>query len=120
MTDAGGNNTLMQLSNEGGYTRYLLINDSVDSGQTIPFDGPSNTPVSAEDKVIILGAQDWTNETSAASGDMVVEYDETNKHFTFTDSGVSGAVVAIEFRHIPVGSGPVSADGSTNIGDLGD
>lgn len=101
MTDAGGTTTLTQLSNVGPYMVYALKNTSVDSGETIPFDGPSNSPVVAEDKVVILGAENQTTEASLNSSGMTVAYDETNMHFTYTDAGTTDDVVVIVFMYIP-------------------
>lgn len=103
MTDAGGTTTLIQLGNEGPYMKYLIRNTSVDNGQTIPFDGPSNSPVVAEDKVIILGGTNFTQETAIGGGTTTVEYDETAKHFTVTDASASSSDVAIVFIYIPKG-----------------
>jgi hypothetical protein len=100
MADAGGTTTLVKIGTEGPYNKYIVHNTSVDSAETIPVD-VTGSPIKAEDRVMVLGAQDWTNETSAASGNMTVEYDETALHFTFTDSGVTNASVAICFLHIP-------------------
>lgn len=104
MVDAGGTNTLIQLSNEGPYMKFILHNTSVDSTETIPFDGPSNSPVVAEDRVMILGAQNWTDEISLNSDTHVVEYDETNMHFTVTDAAMTnGSSYSIVFIYIPQG-----------------
>jgi len=100
MADAGGTTTLITVGTEGPYTRYILHNTEWDSGETLPFD-ITGSPVVAEDRVVILGVQDWTNETSGASGNITAEYDETNMHFTVTDSGVSAASVCVMFLHIP-------------------
>lgn len=108
MADAGGTTTLIKCGQEGPYTRYILHNTDVDSGETIPFD-ITGSPVNAEDRVIILGGQDWTNETSAASGNCTFEYDETAKHFTFTDSGVTAASVCVCFLHIPATDGDLGS-----------
>ena len=103
MVDAGGTNTLIQLGNEGPYMKYLLRNDSVDNGQTIPFDGPSNSPVVAEDKVIILGVQNMTQETSSHGTTTSAEYDETEKHFTITDASASSSDLMVVFIYVPKG-----------------
>jgi len=103
VVDAGGTNTLIQLSNEGSYMTYLLRNDSCDNGQTIPFDGPSNSPVSAEDRVVILSVHNMTQETSSAGTVTSAEYDETNKHFTITDAAASSSDLMVVFIYIPSG-----------------
>ncbi len=101
MTDAGGTNTLIKLSDEGPYMKYLLKNDSVDTTETIPFDGPSNSPVVAEDKVIILGVFNFTSEASGAGAALSAEYDETNMHFTITESGAADDDIGVVFYYIP-------------------
>ena len=103
MVDAGGTNTLLQIGNEGPYMVYLLRNDSVDNGQTIPFDSPANSPVVAEDRVIILSVQNMTQETSSAGTVTSAEYDETNKHFTITDAAASSSDLMVVFFYIPSG-----------------
>jgi len=103
MADAGGTNTLVQLSNEGPYMKFLLKNDSCDDGETIPFDGPSNSPVVAEDKVIILGVFNFTAETSGAGTALSAEYDETAMHFTITESGITADDIGVVFLYIPKG-----------------
>jgi len=103
MADAGGTDTLIQLGNEGPYMKYLLKNTDVDDGETIPFDGPSNSPVVAEDKVIILGVFNFTNETSGAGTALSAEYDETAMHFTITESGVTSDEIGVVFMYIPKG-----------------
>jgi len=103
MTDAGGTTTLIQLGNEGPYMKYILKNTSVDSGETIPFDGPSNSPVAAEDRVIILGLFNFTNETSGAGTALSAAYDETAMHFTITESGITDDDVGVVFIYIPQG-----------------
>jgi hypothetical protein len=101
MADAGGTTTLKQIMNVGEYTMYEISNDSVDSTETIPFDGPSNSPVKAEDQVIILGATNETTETQAADGTLTVAYDETNMHFTVTESNAADDTVTIVFLYKP-------------------
>ena len=101
MSDAGGTTTLIKLSDEGPYMKYLLKNDDCDDGETIPFDGPSNSPVVAEDKVIILGVFNFTTETSGAGTALSAEYDETEKHFTITESGVTEDDIGVVFYYIP-------------------
>ncbi len=103
MTDAGGTNTLIQLENEGPYMRYLLRNDSVDNGQTIPFDSPSNSPVQAGDRVIIESVHNMTQETSSAGTVTSAEYSESNKHFTVTDAAASSSDLMVVFTYIPQG-----------------
>jgi len=103
MVDAGGTNTLLQIGNEGPYMVYLLRNDSVDNGQTIPFDSPANSPVVAEDRVIILSVQNMTQETSSAGTVTSAEYDETEKHFTITDAAASSSDLMVVFIYIPQG-----------------
>lgn len=101
MSDAGGTTTLIQLSNEGPYMKYLLKNDDTDDGETIPFDVPSNSPVRAEDKVIILGVFNFTAETSGEGTALSTEYDETAMHFTITESGVTEDDIGVVFMYIP-------------------
>lgn len=101
MADAGGTTTLTTISNVGEYTIYKLSNSSVDSGETIPFDGPSNSPVSAEDKVVILGGVNETTEKQLGGASATCEYDETAMHFTWTESGAADDVVSIYFMYIP-------------------
>jgi hypothetical protein len=101
MADAGGTTTLKQIANVGEYMMYEITNTSVDTGETIPFDGPSNSPVKAEDQVIILGALNETTESQAAGGDITVEYDETDMHFTVTEGGIADDVVTIVFLYKP-------------------
>jgi len=103
MVDAGGTTTLTQLSNEGPYMKFIIENDSVDNGETIPFDGPANSPVVAEDRVIILGGCNFTQETQVQGATTTVEYDETAMHFTVTDASASSSAVAIVFIYIPQG-----------------
>ncbi len=103
MGDAGGTNTLIQLSNEGPYMKYLLVNDSVDTTETIPFDGPSNSPVVAEDKVIILSVFNFTSEASSAGTALSAEYDETEMHFTITESAAADDEIGVVFLYIPKG-----------------
>lgn len=103
MVDAGGTNTLIQLSNEGPYMKYLLRNDSVDNGQTIPFDGPANSLVQAEDRVVILSVHNMTQETSSAGTVTSAEYDETAMHFTVTDAAASSSDLMVVFIYIPSG-----------------
>ncbi len=101
MTDAGGTTTLNVISTEGPYMLYKISNDSVDDGETIPFDGPSNSPVVAEDQVIVVGGLNETTEKQiGAGGTASVEYDETAMHFTFTESGATADVVTIWFYHL--------------------
>jgi len=101
MTDAGGTNTLKQISNVGEYTLWELRNDSVTDGETIPFDGPANSPVKAEDQVMVVGALAETGEAQAADGTLTPPYDETAMHFTVTLNGLSDTPVKIWFYHIP-------------------
>ena len=103
MVDAGGTNTLIQLSNEGSYMKYLLRNDSVDNGQTIPFDGSSNSPVAAGDKVIILSVHNMTQETSSHGTVTSAEYGETAMDFTITDASASSSDLMIVFIYVPQG-----------------
>lgn len=103
MVDAGGTTTLIQLGNEGPYMKYLIRNDSVDNGETIPFDGPANSPVQAEDRVMILGGMNFSQETSVNGATTTVEYDETAMHFTVTDASASSSDIAIVFIYIPQG-----------------
>lgn len=103
MVDAGGTTTLIKLSDEGPYMKYLIRNDSVDNGETIPFDGPSNSPVSAEDKVMVIGGANMTQETQVQGATTTVEYDETAMHFTVTDAGASSSDIYIVFIYIPQG-----------------
>ena len=97
MTDAGGTNTFEMITNVGTYMLCKLKNDSVDNGETIPLDGPSNSPVVAEDQLIVVGVNNETQETQLGGGTTSVEYDETEMHFTVTDSGASSSVISIWF-----------------------
>lgn len=108
MADAAGTTTLIKCGTEGPYNRYIVHNTDWDSGQTLPVD-ITGSPIQAEDRVMVLGVQDWTNETSGASGDITAEYDETARHFTVTDSGVSTASCAVCFLHIPAGDGDLGS-----------
>ena len=99
MTDAGGTTTLKQIGNVGEFMLYEIKNTSWDSTETIPFDGPSNSPVTAEDKVIIIGALNETTEAQAADGTLTVAYDETAMHFTATESGAADDVIVIWFYY---------------------
>jgi len=108
MTDAGGTTTLIKCGQEGPYTRYIVHNTEWDSTETIPVD-ITGSPIQAEDRVMVLGIQDWTNETSGASGDIVAEYDETARHFTVTDSGVTAASCGVCFLHIPALDGDLGS-----------
>lgn len=101
MADAGGTTTLKQVMNVGQYMMFEISNDSVDSGETIPFDGPSNSPVSAEDQVIILGGLNEDTEEAIGGGTATVAYDETNMHFTWTETGASDDTVTIVFLYKP-------------------
>lgn len=99
MTDAGGTTTLKMINNSGEYPLYEISNSSWDSAETIPFDGPSNSPVKAEDQIIIIGAANETTETQAADGTLTVSYDETAMHFTATESGAADDVITIWFYY---------------------
>jgi len=97
MTDAGGTNTFEVLDNVGQYQLCKISNDSVDNGETIPLDGPSNSPIKAEDQVMIVGILNETTESSGAGIVLSAEYDETAMHFTITESGITDDVVTIFF-----------------------
>lgn len=100
MADAGGTTTLELISNVGQYPLYKIKNTSVDDGETIPLDGPANSPVKAEDKVIIVGALNETDEKQGAGATLSVEYDETAMHFTVTESGITDDIVSILFYYV--------------------
>ena len=97
MVDAGGTTTFEILSNVGPYMLCKVSNTSVDSTETIPLDGPSNSPVVAEDQVVIVGALNETTESQLGGSALTVEYDETAMHFTVTESGATDDVVSIYF-----------------------
>lgn len=105
MTDAGGTNTVIQLSNEGPYMKYLVYNTEVTNGETVPIDGTNGVPgIKAEDKVIVLGGTNFSDEKSLWGATFTsVEYDETAMHFTVVDSGASDDDIAIVFIYIPQG-----------------
>lgn len=105
MVDAGGTNSVIQISNEGPYMIFLVRNDSVDNGQMIPIDGTNGVPgIQAGDKVIAMGGTNFSAEKSLWGGTFTsVEYSETNMHFTVVDSGASSHDIAIVFVYIPQG-----------------
>jgi len=101
MVDAGGTTTLVKVGTEGPYNKYIVHNTSVDTTETIPVD-ITGSPIQAEDRVMVLGAQDWTTEVTLGTGGFTVEYDETARHFTITDASMSaGSSVSVCFLHIP-------------------
>ena len=109
MADAGGTTTLVKVGTEGPYNRYIVHNTSVDTTETIPVD-IAGSPIAAEDRVMILGAQNWTDEISLNSDTHVVEYDETARHFTVTDAQMTnGSSYAICFLHIPQNDGDLGS-----------
>lgn len=100
MTDAGGTTTCNLLTNVGTYETWIVHNTSVDDGETIPIDGTGGAGVpgiQAEDRVMIRSISNWTEETSGAGTALSAEYDETNMHFTVTESGITSDSIAIEF-----------------------
>jgi hypothetical protein len=97
MVDAGGTTTLRQVGVVGQYTLWEISNDSWDSTETIPLDGPANSPIVAEDKVMIVGALNVTTEAQASGTALSVEYDETAMHFTATESGATADELKIWF-----------------------
>ena len=97
MVDAGGTTTFEVLSNVGPYMLCKISNDSVDSTETIPLDGPSNSPVAIEDQVMIVGGLNETTEKALGGSAATCEYDETAMHFTWTESGATADVVTIFF-----------------------
>jgi len=97
MTDAGGTTTFEVIGNVGNFMLCKVSNDSVDDGETIPLDGPSNSPIVAEDQVLILGGLNETTEKQIAGATLSVEYDETEMHFTVTESSITDDVVTILF-----------------------
>lgn len=99
MADAGGTTTLELISNVGQYPLYMIRNDDVDSTETIPLDSVADF-VSAEDKVMVVGALNETTESQAADGTLTVAYDETAMHFTVTESGITGDAVQIFFYYL--------------------
>ena len=101
MTAAGGTTTLVQIANVGQYSLYKISNSEWDSTETIPFDGPANSPVKAEDQVIIIGALNETTEEQLSGTALSVAYDETAMDFTPTESGAADDVMTIWFYHIP-------------------
>jgi len=103
MVDAGGTTTLVKLADVGQMMLFAITNDDVDSTETIPFDGPSNSPVQAEDQVFILGALNQTTEKQLGGAALTVEYDETAMHFTPTETGATADVITIVFLYLPSG-----------------
>lgn len=104
MADAGGTQTCVQLSNEGGLMKFAVTNTQVTSGETVPLDGAAGTGVpglSAEDKVIVVGALNHTSETQLNASALTVAYDETAMHFTVTESGKTDEKYTIIFYYIP-------------------
>lgn len=110
MVDAGGTNTLVKLADLGQCMVFALTNSSVDSTETIPFDGPSNSPVKAEDQVIVLGMLNQTTESQSSGTALSCEYDETAMHFTVTEAGITDDVVTIVFMYIPSGKSGLFTD----------
>lgn len=100
MTDASGTNTLRIISNVGKHLLYEIKNNDVDDGETIPFDSPSNSPVVAEDQVIVIGMYNETTEKTGGGGALSCEYDESNMHFTVTESGITTDVIRIQFYYL--------------------
>ena len=96
MTDAGGTTTLTRLADIGQVSLWRIRNTSVSTGETIPLD-ITGSPFAAEDQVIILGAQNDDSEEQVSGTTLVVAYDETNKHFTVTESGVTDKQIDIVF-----------------------
>lgn len=104
MTDAGGTNKVIQLSNCGSYMLYMVYNTEVSNGETIPIDGTDGVPgIQAEDKVFILSGANLTDETQIGGATVTCEYGETEMHFTWTDAGASDDDVAIVFMYVPQG-----------------
>src|SRR3990167_4016108 len=99
MTDAGGTTTLTKLYDAGQVSVYRIRNTSVSTGETIPLD-IAGSPFAAEDQVIILGAQNENSEEQVSGATLVVAYDETNKHFTVTESGVTDKQIDIVFMSV--------------------
>ena len=96
MVDAGGTTTLTKITNVGPYMLMKLSNDSWDSTETIPLD-ITDSPVAAEDQVLIVGALNETTESQLGGSALTVEYDETAMHFTGTESGATADVLSIWF-----------------------
>jgi len=97
MTDAGGTTTFEVLSNVGPYMLCKVSNTSCDTAETIPLDGPSNSPIVAEDQVIVVGILNETTEAQGGGSALSCEYDETEMHFTITESGAASDVITIFF-----------------------
>lgn len=102
MTDAGGTTKLIKVGTEGPYNRYIVHNTSVTDGETIPVD-VSGSPIQAEDRVVIISVFNWASETSSAEqgNALGAAYDETNRHFTITESGKTDESIGVCFLHIP-------------------
>lgn len=97
MSDAGGTNTFEILANVGERMLCKVRNTSVDSTETIPLDGMSNSVISAGDTVILLGALNETTETQLAGTAIGIEYSKSAMHFTITESGITDEVYTIMF-----------------------
>src|SRR3990167_10461425 len=99
MADAGGTNTLTKLGDMGQVSFWRLRNTSVSTGETVPVD-ITGSPFAAEDELIIIGALNSNSEEQVSGGTLVVAYDETNLHFTVTESGVTDKQVDIFFMSV--------------------
>lgn len=100
MTDAGGTSTLTKVGDWGQVTMWRLRNTSVDTTETMPVD-ITGSPVAAEDQCIIIGGLSQKDEKQVSGNDLDIEYDETNRHFTITQTGCSSHNVDIYFLHTP-------------------
>lgn len=101
-SDAGGTNTVTQISNEGPYMIFLARNTSTDNAEGIPIDGTDGVPgIQAEDKVIILGGTNFSDETSLWGATFTAaEYDETTMQIIVA-GGMSSDDVGVLFMYIP-------------------
>lgn len=100
MTEAGGTTTIETINNGGQYSLYKISNSSWDSTETITIP-TTETQIKAEDQVIIVGALNETTEKQLGGAALTVEYDETAKAFTPTESGAADDVMTIWFYHVP-------------------
>lgn len=95
MTDAGGNNTMQRIGVEGEYTLWEIRNDSWDTGETLPV--LTAAPISQITTVIPTGAVNRSTGQTLGGGVLTVLYDNNNRHFSATESGVSGSDLTIWF-----------------------
>jgi len=95
MVDAGGTTTYEVIANVGELQLCKISNDSVDDGETIPVELVA--PVEIVDQLIVIAGLNETTEAQISGIVASVEYSETNRHFTWVESGITADVVSIYF-----------------------